>query len=115
MAEEFIKFYNCPMEICSCRDENGDPTKISRRFREFYEQLSDVKYDDPEKGKKLVEVMNKMGIKRICCRVKYFNFPLIPMIDRSKNRFHDDVQKFVISEDTRELGFGVSAPDFPIL
>jgi len=37
------------------------------------------------------------------------------MIDRSKARFFDDVQKTVISEDTRELGFGVDPPDFPVL
>ena len=113
--EKFINFYNYPMEICSCRDENGDPTPISRRLRTFYEKLKDVKHNDPKKGEKLVKVMDEMGLQRMCCRVKFANLPLIPMITRSKNRVYNDVNKFVITEDTRELGFGVPPPDFPIL
>lgn len=113
--EKTINFYNYPMEFCSCLDENGDPTYVSRRFRIFYEKLKDVPHDDPEKGKKLVKVMNEMGLKRMCCRVKFANLPLIPMIVRSKNRVYNDVNKFVITEDTRPLGFGVPPPDFPIL
>jgi DNA-directed RNA polymerase subunit N (RpoN/RPB10) len=66
-------------------------------------------------GRKAIDVLKEMGIKRCCCRIKFLSLPLIPMIDRSKARFFDDVQKTVISEDTRELGFGVDPPDFPVL
>jgi DNA-directed RNA polymerase subunit N (RpoN/RPB10) len=104
---DFLKFYNCPPVICSCIDENEDPTQISRHFRYFYEEV--------EKGKKSVDVLSRMGIKRMCCRAKFLSLPLIPMIDRSKRRFYNDVQKHVISEDTRELGFKVPPPEFPIL
>ena len=62
--EKFINFYNYPMEICSCRDENGDSTSVSRRFRTFYENLKSVKHDDPKKGEKLVKVMDAMKLKR---------------------------------------------------
>lgn len=112
MSEEekdtnFLKFYATPAVICSCIDENGDHRPISRRFRSFYERL--------KKGEKQVDVMNDMGLKMMCCRVNFLNFPTQPMIERSKNRVFNDVQKYVISEDTRELGFGVPPPEFPIL
>jgi hypothetical protein len=56
-----------------------------------------------------------MGIERSCCRVQFLTISLVPMIDRSKNRVYDDTYKTIISEDTRELGFGYPAPEFPIL
>jgi DNA-directed RNA polymerase subunit N (RpoN/RPB10) len=113
--EKFLNFYNYPMRVCSCHDENGDSTLISKQFRFFYEKLKSVKYNDPKKGEKLVNVMDEMGMKRMCCRVKFANLPLIPMITRSKNRVYNDVNKFIITEDTRELGFKVPPPEFPIL
>jgi len=103
----FLKFYNCPQEICSCRDENGDPTYISRYFKEFYNEC--------KKGKNGAKVLNEMGIKRMCCRAKFLSLPLIPMVDRSKRRIFNDVQKHTIIEGTRDLGFEVPPPDFPIL
>lgn len=111
MTEEkdisFLKFYATPAVICSCIDENGDYLPMSRRFREFYELV--------KKGEKQVDVISDMGMKKMCCRVNFLNFPTQPMIERSKNRVYNDVQKYVISEDTRELGFGVHPPEFPIL
>jgi DNA-directed RNA polymerase subunit N (RpoN/RPB10) len=104
---DFIKFYNCPQEICACVDENGDHTRISRRFREFYDKV--------RSKQKPVDVLREMGIERSCCRILFLTLPLIPMIDRSKNRVYDDTHKTVISEDTRELGFGNPPPSFPIL
>ncbi len=119
--EDFIKFYNCPQEKCACRDENGDHVKIARRFRYFYDQVRPKKVHPASlslgtgKGKKAINVLREMGVERSCCRVLFLELPRIPMIDRSKNRLYDDTHKIIISEDTRELGFGYPAPDFPIL
>ena len=119
--EDFIKFYNCPQEKCACLDENGDHTLIARRFRYFYDQVRPKTVHPSSislgtgKGKKAVDVLRQMGVERTCCRVLFLELPRIPMIDRSKNRLYDDTHKIIISEDTRELGFGYPAPDFPIL
>ena len=37
--ERAIKYYSIPNDNCTCRDENGDLTKISLRYREFYEKI----------------------------------------------------------------------------
>ena len=111
--EDFIKFYNCPQEMCACLDENGDHTLVSRRFREFYDKTKPKKFGG--KGEKTVDVLREMKVERSCCRSLFMSLPLIPMIDRSKNRLYDDTHKSVISENTRELGFGYPPPDFPIL
>jgi len=103
----YLKFYATPSVNCSCVDENEDYLPISRRFRHFYERV--------KRGEKQVAVMNDMALRKMCCRVNFLNFPTQPMIERSKNRVFNDVQKHVISEDTRELGFGVPPPEFPIL
>lgn len=119
--DDFIKFYNCPQEKCSCLDENGDHTPIARRFRYFYDQVRPKKVHPAcislgsGKGRKSVEVLREMGVERSCCRVLFLEISRVPMIDRSKNRLYDDTHKVLISEDTRELGFEYLPPDFPIL
>lgn len=111
--DQFILFYNCPQEVCACVDENGDHTRIARRFSEFYQQVKPKKFGG--KGRKAVDVLDEMGILRSCCRILFLNLPLVPMIDRSKNRFYNDIFKTVISEDTRVLRFKREPPEFPIL
>ena len=111
--EDFIKFYNCPQEKCACLDQNGDHILISRRFRYFYDQVRPKKFGGS--GRKSVDVLREMKVERSCCRVLFLEHARIPMIDRSKNRLYDDTHKIIISEDTRELGFGQPAPDFPVL
>jgi hypothetical protein len=119
--EDFIKFYNCPQEICACIDENGDHTRIARRFRYFYDQVRPKKVHPavislgPGKGRKSVDVLREMGVKHNCCQILFLEMTKTPVIDRSKNRLYDDTHKIIISEDTRELGFGYPSPDFPIL
>lgn len=103
-----IKFYNLPFHICSCRDENNEATLIASRYRKFYNLL--------EEKKNSVEVLKEMGIMRMCCRKRFLAIPVIPMIDRNKNRFFDDTNSNnVIKADTRELRPAVEPPDFPLL
>jgi DNA-directed RNA polymerase subunit N (RpoN/RPB10) len=105
MAE--IKFYNLPYHICSCRDEKGEPTLIARNYRKYYNMIKG--------GKTGVQVLKEMSIYRMCCRKRYLSIPLVPMIDRNRDRYFNDTARDVISEDTRELKPSVEVPDFPIL
>lgn len=104
MAE--IKFYNLPHHYCRCRNNKGSLTPIARKYRKFYELL--VEKQD------VVQVLKEMEIKRMCCRERFLAIPVVPMIDRSKNRFYNDT-KNIIKADTRELKPGVQPPDFPLL
>ena len=105
--EKAIKFYSIPNDNCSCRDENGNPRKTGKRYREFFEKLKE--------GKKGVQALDEMGILRTCCRVKLLCLATEPMLDRSKDRFIDNTVFPPIVLDTRELTPMVEPPDFPIL
>ena len=105
--EKAIKFYSIPNDNCSCRDENDNPRKIGKSYREFFDKLKE--------GKKGVEALDEMGILRCCCRIKLLCLATEPMIDRSKDRFIDNTVFPPIVLDTRELVPMVEPPDFPIL
>lgn len=102
-----IKFYNLPYHICSCRDEKNEPTKIARRYKEFYELF--MKNNDATK------TLNMMNIKRMCCRKRLLLIPILPMIDRNKDRYFDDTKADITREDTRILEPKIAPPDFPLL
>lgn len=105
--DKAIKFYQIPNDFCSCRDKNGDPTKIGKNFRFFFNKLSE--------GKSGAESLNELGIMRTCCRLKYLCFSNEPMIDRSSERFIDTTVFPNILEGTRELSPGIEPPDFPVI
>lgn len=102
-----FQIYNVPFKICSCRDEEGNPTMIARKYKIFYDRL--------QQGNKGVDILNEMGIKRMCCRQRFLSIPAEFMINRSKDRFFNHAPNNIISENTRELRPGVEPPDFPIL
>ena len=77
--EKAIKFYQLPNDTCSCRDENGDTTKIGRKYKQYYEKLKSGKSGD--------ESLREMGIMRTCCRLKLLCLSTDVMLDRSKERF----------------------------
>ena len=103
--EKAIKFYNLPNDICSCRDNFDNPTKIGRRYKEFFEKL--------EEGKSGADALNEMNIWRTCCRIKLLCLATEIMIDRSKERFIDNTVFPPIMINTRELEPLIKAPDFP--
>ena len=105
MAE--LKFYNLPQHICSCRDKKGEPTKIARKYRQYYNFIKN--------GKTGIEALKEMSIFRMCCRKRLLSIPVVPMIDRNHNRYYNDTSSDIIREDTRELKAGVEVPDFPLL
>lgn len=103
---ELIRYYNLPFHRCSCRDENNQPTHIARNYKKFYELL--------KKGMSGIEALNELKIRRMCCRKRYLVIPVVPMIDRSKDRFFYDTKE-KITYPTRDLKLGVNPPDFPLL
>lgn len=105
--EKAIKFYQLPNDCCSCRDENGDTTKIGRRYREYYEKLNS--------GISANEALNEMKIMRCCCRLKLLSLSTDVMIDRSKERFVDNTVHPNVIVHTRDLYPADPPPDFPAL
>lgn len=102
-----LKFYSLPNERCSCRDDTGDLTHISRKYKEFYNLI--------HSGKSGVESLSEMNIYRCCCRIKFLSIPIIPMIDRSTNRFFDDTKLSTTKQNTKILSPKVILPSFPLL
>ncbi len=100
-----IKYYSTPTNICSCRDKNGDFTKISKNFKNYYHRLKN--------GERGSDILTDLKIMRSCCRIKYLSIPLEPMIDRASERYTDNLISPPITENTRSLNSLVSAPDFP--
>lgn len=105
--KESLKFYSLCNNTCSCRDENGDLTKIAFGFRKYYNEL--------KKGKNSAEILMDMGIMRTCCMCKFQLLAMEPMIDRSKDRIFNQIKKPFIKMDTPELFPDISPPEFPSL
>jgi DNA-directed RNA polymerase subunit N (RpoN/RPB10) len=105
--DKAIKFYSVPQNICSCRDNNGDFTKISKNFRKFYEEI--------KKEKKGSDILTEAGNMRSCCRIKFLAIPLEPMLDRSTERFIDNTVSVEITKNTRDLLSSSEPPMFPSL
>ena len=99
--------YNLLFNLCSCLDEEGQTTHIARRYKEFFDRL--------KKGEKGFEILNDMGIKRMCCRQRYLSIPVEFMIDRSKERYFNHANRDIVTEDTRELKPAKEPPNFPVL
>jgi len=102
-----LKFYSLCQDVCSCRDENEDTTKIGKYFRKYYTEL--------KKGRNAAEILTEFGIMRMCCRAKYSLLAVEPMIDRSSERFIDMTRKQMKPQNTRILEPLVPPPDFPSL
>lgn len=105
--DEHIKFYNLPHEICSCRDSNNRPTRISRYYREYYKKLKN--------GNSAIKILNDINVLRMCCRKKFMCIPVVPMIDRSEDRYYNDTKTKTFRENTRNLKSKKEPPSLPIL
>lgn len=103
-----LHIYNLPFEKCSCRDSNENLTRIARFYKEFYDRFTQNKESSEE-------ILNDMGIMRMCCRRRFANPPIDFMIDRSKDRWFDARERNIVSYGTRELNAKNPPPDFPIL
>ena len=102
-----IKFYQLPNDCCSCRDENGDPYKIGKKYKVYYEKLKE--------GMTAADALRDMDVMKTCCRLKLLCLSTDVMLDRSKERFVDNTVFPHIIIHTRDLNPMDPPPDFPSL
>ena len=88
---EQTHFYSVIHPTCSCRGIDGNPRRIGVMYREYYKRL--------KSGESPIDILNTikdedgLGITRMCCRSRFLSIPVIPMIDRSRNRMINDINK----------------------
>jgi hypothetical protein len=78
---------------CSCTDEDYNPTLLGWRQKE-YEDLRILGFD-------VFDTLNQMGIKRVCCRERFFNCPMLFLNSSDIGRVKDDTGFFVKTEKIR--------------
>lgn len=107
-------FYSILHERCSCRQKNGDLRNLGNLYRIYTKRISD--------GDKPTDVLSSMddgdgetGLNRICCRSRFLSIPIVPMIDRSRDRIYDDRRDDIIRKDTPKLEPGFQPYDFPVI
>ena len=112
MSETY--FYSIIHDKCSCRQSNGDLRDIGKLYRDFYKRVHD--------GENGVDVLSSMndgdngkGLFRMCCRSRFLSIPIVPMIDKSKDRIYDDRKSDIIRKNTNKLEPGYQPLDFPVL
>ena len=109
MSETF--FYSIMHGECSCRSHSGDLKNIGRFYRNFYKKISD--------GESPMSILSSIdsgkGLSRMCCRSRFLSMPIVPMIDRSKDRIYDDRKSDIIRKNTERMEPGFQPYEFPIL
>lgn len=75
--------YNFPvmMKYCTCTDSTGSLTPLGHRQQEYEDLL--------HQNLKPVEALERMGVRRMCCRNAFLNPPYIFLIDSNTGRFTD--------------------------
>ena len=102
--EPEIRFYSYPTDKCSCRNSKGVLTPIGERYPEYYNLVT-------KNGLSGIEALKKMKIERMCCRLRFLNLVIAPMIERSKDRYINENEGIHLS--TRELNPEFLPPNFP--
>lgn len=96
-----VSFYSIIHPRCSCRQENGELHNIGKKYREYIKRIEAYEKEGVQNAS--VRVLNDMGIRRMCCRSRFMSIPIVPMIDRSKDRVYDDRGDAMIRESTVEI------------
>lgn len=96
-------FYSILSDTCSCRDQYGEPKKLGSIYKNYYAKIAK---DSP------IKVLNELNILRMCCRARFLSIPLVPMIERSKDRVVDLVTN--VNRDTEPI-YPSRKNDFPII
>ena len=106
MAEgEETFFYSILSDTCSCRDEYGELRKIGNLYKAYYSSI--VKDKEPP-----IDTLNRMNITRMCCRSRFLSMPIVPMIERSKDRIVDTMTN--TSQDTAPI-YPTRKNNFPVV
>ena len=105
-------FYSILHERCSCRQKDGNLRNIGKLYRNYFQRLS-----DNEKPVDILSTINdgdgEIGLNRICCRSRFLSIPIVPMIDRSRQRIYDDRKNDIETKDTPKIEPGYEPYDFP--
>ena len=107
-------FYSVLHENCSCRQKNGDLRNIGCLYRSFVKRLSG---DEPSALvlRDIDDGDGESGLNRLCCRSRFMSIPIVPMIDRSRDRIYDDRKGDVIRKDLNKIEPGHQPYDFPAI
>ena len=97
-------FYSVLSDTCSCRDEYGELSKIGHHYKIYCSAITS--------GDKPIDVLKRLKIQRMCCRSRFLSIPIVPMIERSKDRVIDLVTNN--NRDTEPI-YPTRKNDFPII
>ena len=77
--------YQIPItqKYCTCTDENYNPTQIGHLQKDYEEYRN--------KGMSFYDSMEKLGVKRLCCRETLFNPPYLFLNKDSSSRIVDKI------------------------
>jgi len=107
-------FYSILHEHCSCRQKNGDLRNIGKLYRTYSKLIA-----EDYKSTAILSTMDdgdgESGLNRICCRSRFLSIPIVPMIDKSRDRIYDDRKADVIRKDTVKIEPGYQPYDFPAI
>ena len=103
-ASQETFFYSVLSDTCSCRDEYGELSKIGHKYKIYYSAIASG--DDP------IDVLKRLKIQRMCCRSRFLSIPIVPMIERSKDRIMDLVTNN--NQDTKPI-YPTRKNEFPII
>jgi DNA-directed RNA polymerase subunit N (RpoN/RPB10) len=92
---------------CTCTDEWYNPSNLAIHQRQFEElRLS---------GMSNFEALEKMGIKRLCCREALFNPALIFLTSENVDRIRIDIKNYKTdNKNTADILPKKQVPDIPI-
>lgn len=112
-------FYSVMQKNCSCRQVNGDPTKLGVFYREYLNELETKSSSstlhtffnekDPLKYP-VYENNGDKGIYRSCCRSRFLSIPIVPMIDTTKNRIFNNTDKTGKHTEALKPGYRLGFP-----
>jgi DNA-directed RNA polymerase subunit N (RpoN/RPB10) len=68
--------------FCTCTDEDYNPTLLGWKQKEYEKYMNE--------GMTIFDTLNKMGVKRLCCREKLFNPPMLFLNNADIVRLRDD-------------------------
>lgn len=93
-------------KYCSCTDQFYNPTLLAYKQKEFEElRLS---------GLTNFQALEKMNIKRLCCRESLFNPATLFLNSENVDRVRDDINKFkIVEKNTQEILPTKPVPSLP--
>ena len=92
---------------CTCTDEFFNPTSLALHQRQFEElRIS---------GMSNFDALEKMGIKRLCCREALFNPPIIFLTSENVDRVRIDIKNYKVdNKNTVDILPKKEVPEIPI-